>query len=41
MAAAAAAAEDAAPRGDAGRAAAGGRTGAEVRDGSLPGTVGR
>lgn len=36
-----AAAEDAAPRGDAGGAAAGGRTGAEVRDGSLSGTVGR
>lgn len=33
-------AEDAAPRGDAGGAAAGGRTGAEVRDGSLSGTVG-
>lgn len=38
---AAAAAEDAAPRGDAGGAAAGGRTGAEVRDGALSGTVGR
>lgn len=40
-AAATATAEDATPRGDAGRAAAGGRTRAEVRDGSLSGTVGR
>lgn len=41
VAAAPAAAEEAAPRGDAGGAAAGGRAGAEVRDGSLPGTTGR
>lgn len=39
-AAAPAAAEEAAPGGDAGGAAAGGRAGAEVRDGSLPGTAG-
>lgn len=39
-AAAAAAGEDAAPRGDASRAADRGRTGAEVRDGTLSGTGG-
>lgn len=37
---AAAAGEDAAPRGDASRAADRGRTGAEVRDGTLSGTGG-